>query len=609
MNIQILNIPKEVEAGLPRAAKTLGVELSGSGIPVSVAKGDTISVKGNANGAAIVYKEKIHFFRAFGLLVEALRKGGDFEVNEKIIFDTAGVMPDLSRDAVMSVDGLCRFMDYMAVMGLNMLQLYIEDLYEVPGRRYFGHMRSRYTYDELKAIDDYGFDYGIEVLACMQTLGHLQCYLKWPEAADVKETERELNVDTEATYKFIEDMIVAASKPFRSKRIHIGMDETWGLGRGNNSLKKYGLRNQTDLFTDHLQKVVKITDKYGLKPMIWNDFVFCLHSESGINKYDEETEIPREVMNRFPKNVQLVYWHYGEEVQGCDDWCIEKNLKFGNDVIYAGGLMMWTNALPDHMFSYDAAQEGLIASKKHGLKEVFTTLWCYADNGCDCFTSLLHLQQFAEHAYNDTVSKEHLKTRFEACTGASYDAFMNMSQFGNIMDGRKYLDYEERFHGQKFQWMDVLCGQFEEMLLRQPMSTHYKKYADYYTSLLDKNDPWFSMYNRCSKIFDHLSLKCYIAENLHTRYMNGDKAFLEKCEKELFPELLKKTDILHEAFRDMWFDSRKAFGWHTLDTRFGSMKARIVSAIKLLEEYRVGKISEIEELAEPRLPMAESLWT
>ena len=176
-------------------------------------------------------------------------------------------------------------------------------------------------------------------------------------------------------------------------------------------------------------------------------------------------------------------------------------------------------------------------------------------------------------------------------------------------DGRKYLDYEERFHGQKFQWMDVLCGQFEEMLLRQPMSTHYKKYADYYTSLLDKNDPWFSMYNRCSKIFDHLSLKCYIAENLHTRYMNGDKAFLEKCEKELFPELLKKTDILHEAFRDMWFDSRKAFGWHTLDTRFGSMKARIVSAIKLLEEYRVGKISEIEELAEPRLPMAESLWT
>ena len=42
-------------------------------------------------------------------------------------FDTFGVMIDMSRNAVMSVDGLRRFLPLLKKMGYNCVMLYTED--------------------------------------------------------------------------------------------------------------------------------------------------------------------------------------------------------------------------------------------------------------------------------------------------------------------------------------------------------------------------------------------------------------------------------------------------------------------------------------------------
>lgn len=39
----------------------------------------------------------------------------------------------------------------------------------------------KYTERELREIDDYAFALGIEVIACIQTLGHLGQMLQWPK--------------------------------------------------------------------------------------------------------------------------------------------------------------------------------------------------------------------------------------------------------------------------------------------------------------------------------------------------------------------------------------------------------------------------------------------
>lgn len=49
--------------------------------------------------------------------------------------------------------------------------------------------------------------------------------LQWPHYAYLRDNTEVLLPESEATYEFIEKMIKAAASPFRSKRIHLGMDE------------------------------------------------------------------------------------------------------------------------------------------------------------------------------------------------------------------------------------------------------------------------------------------------------------------------------------------------------------------------------------------------
>jgi hypothetical protein len=53
-------------------------------------------------------------------------------------FKTFGVMLDMSRNAVMKVDALKKYMQIIKKMGYNALFLYCEDTYEVEGEPYFG---------------------------------------------------------------------------------------------------------------------------------------------------------------------------------------------------------------------------------------------------------------------------------------------------------------------------------------------------------------------------------------------------------------------------------------------------------------------------------------
>ncbi len=76
----------------------------------------------------------------------------------------------------------------LALLGYNMLQLYTEDTYEIDGEPFFGYMRGGYSHAELREIDDYAHQFGIEVVPCIQTLGHLGQMLQWPRYLGLRDT-------------------------------------------------------------------------------------------------------------------------------------------------------------------------------------------------------------------------------------------------------------------------------------------------------------------------------------------------------------------------------------------------------------------------------------
>src|SRR5262249_12342626 len=151
-------------------------------------------------------------------------------------------------------------------------------------------MRGGYSAEEIREIDAYAAALGIEVVACIQTLGHLEQILKWRRFKDVSDTPRVLLADEDASYRFIEKIVRFWAENLRSRRIHLGMDEAHELGRGR-YLDKNGWRPPFEIFNRHLGRVETICSSHGLKPMIWSDMYFRMGSATN-DYYDKNSIIP-----------------------------------------------------------------------------------------------------------------------------------------------------------------------------------------------------------------------------------------------------------------------------------------------------------------------------
>ncbi len=589
-------IADELMLGVNRLPSVLGFEI-GDGIRVTAVKGDKIGVTLKDGAAVIYYTKKNLFFRELGVLVEHAKKESAFEITEDGFFEGISTMIDTSRCGVPTVASICELIDYLAVMGYDMAMLYTEDTVTLESRPYFGYMRGRYTCDDMKAIDDYAFEYGIEVIPCLECYGHMEKYLMWREARPIKDTAGVLLAREEKTFEFVDELVRTVSSCFRSKRIHIGMDEAWDMGRGN-FLDKHGYVPPFQIFNEYMERLIEITDKYGLTAMMWSDMYFRI-SDPNHQYYEESVIVPPEVIEKIPKGVELVFWHYGEKAY-CDDYMLKKHNELGRKVIYAGGLWSWIGHFPEHNWAMDAIHFSLNACRNNNVREAMATIWSNDNAECDLFANLFGLSYFAELCFDQNADKSKLRARFEATTGGNYDAFYSMSFYHNSFgEGETYPKYSERFLGKHVFWQDVLEGLFDTHLFAKQMSGHYAASAKLMKSY--KGGRWDYLYDFAYRVFDYLATKTLIAERLVPAYKAGDRDTLSEIASELLPLLKKKTVALHKLHKKIWMSNRNMIGWCNLDIRYAGVVARCDTAIELISAYLEGKIPTIESLDEERL--------
>ncbi len=213
-----LNVTKSLYGGAVKLAPRLGIEICDEGIPVKAVCGKRIGVSMKGGEAIIYYRDRVQFFRGLGILVEQAKTRAEFEFFEDGYFTNLSTMIDASRCGVPTVKTIKQMLDYLAVMGYNMVMLYTEDVIELEGRPYFGYMRGRYTTADLKEIDDYAYVYGIEVIPCLECYGHMEKYLFWGEASKIKDTSGVMMAREEETFKFVEQLIATVTVALRSKR-------------------------------------------------------------------------------------------------------------------------------------------------------------------------------------------------------------------------------------------------------------------------------------------------------------------------------------------------------------------------------------------------------
>ncbi len=570
----------------------------GDGISVNIEKADRTSVTLSEGQAKICYRRKSHVFRGISLLAERIRRGeGSFEIIEDGFFESLSTMLDTSRQGVPTVATVKELIRYLAIMGYDTLLMYLEDMMELKTRPYFGYMRGRYTEEELREIDDFADSFGIEVVPCFEFYGHMEKYLIWPEAGPIRDTASVLLAREEATFEFLEEIVKTAERTFRSRRIHIGMDEAWDMGRGK-FMDKHGYVPPFEIFTEFMERLVTITDRYGLTPMMWSDMYFRMGSENHLY-YDENAAIPEDMKAKIPKNVELVYWHYGEAF-GCDDYMLKKHAELERKVSYAGGNWGWVGHFPEHNYTMLTVRTALDACRKNGVRKVMLTIWTNDNAECNTFANLFDLSYFAENCFSEGVTEDELRSRFTASTGGDYDAFLAMSYYHNDFEnGNDYPRYPERFRGKPLFWQDIMEGLYDTHLYQKPMSGHYSFAKD--TMKKYSGGRWEHLYRFAELIFDYLAAKTEIAELLVPAYKSDDRATLRKIADELLPALKEKTVAVHLAHRNIWFSDFKVIGFANLDIRYSGVVGRCDTAMYLLREYLEGRLDTLSELDEPRL--------
>lgn len=588
-----------LEEGIEIFGKILGFELSDDGISVSVEqRSGTIEVGYNNNNGYIKYDKKIHFFRALGIFIEQFQKSQSFYISEQPQFEMDGIMTDVSRNAVLKVSSIKLLLGKMAVMGLDTLMLYTEDTYEVEGLPYFGYMRGRYTFKELKDCDDYAYIFGIEIIPCIQTLAHIEQALKWNFAKEIKDTHDILLVGNEKTYEFLDKLIKSVSAPLRSKKIHLGMDEAHNLGLGK-YLEQNGYKSRFDIISEHLKRVREITDKYGLEPMIWSDMYFRLGSKTG-DYYDMDAVIPDDVPGKIPENMELVYWDYYHNDEDAYLQLIRSNKKLKKDVIFAGGIWTWNGLCVNYGKTFVTTNAAMSACKKEGIKKVFATMW--GDNGAETniFSALLGLQLYAEHGYAKEIDMKKLSERFEFCTKGKTQAFLDISGinqapevagvFHDVANPPKYI-----------LWQDILLGLFDKHLEGLDLSTYYSGLEAKFEKHIIENPEWKFIFDMFHKLCSVLKIKSHIGLDIKTAYDNKSCTELREIADNTLPKLYMAIDNLRIAHREQWLYTNKSFGWEILDIRYGGLMARVNSAQARLLDYLNNKIDRIEELEEERL--------
>src|SRR6187402_1947416 len=204
---------------------------------------------------SIQHATRSDWFRALG---ELLR---DPELPELAIspeLDERGLMLDASRNGVPHVASLEQRIVELALLGINQLTLYTEDTYEVAGHPLVGYLRGPYSATEIRRLVRLAKQFGIEMFPCIQTLAHLEQVLQYKKAyGKLRDTASVLSVKAKGTRDFVAALIESASAPYESKRIHVGMDEPWDLGRG--SVFQIGKAiDPRELYLTHLKTVSKL---------------------------------------------------------------------------------------------------------------------------------------------------------------------------------------------------------------------------------------------------------------------------------------------------------------------------------------------------------------
>lgn len=168
------------------------------------------------------------------------------EIDDAPAFPVRGLLLDISRDKVPTMDTLRGIVDLLAELKFNRLELYMEHTFAYRAHPEVWADASPVTPDEIRTLDAWCRESGIELVPNQNSFGHMERWLKHPRYAPLAEAPEgsvppwggprrgpsTLDPGNPASLDLIRGLYDELLPCFTSRTFNIGCDETWELGQG-----------------------------------------------------------------------------------------------------------------------------------------------------------------------------------------------------------------------------------------------------------------------------------------------------------------------------------------------------------------------------------------
>lgn len=501
-------------------------------------------------------------------------------------YKTLGIMLDCSRNGVTNIRTLKRFIEIISELGYNALELYMEDTLKVDGEPYLGYMRGGYGAAEIREIDKFAVDHGIELIPAVQTLAHFTNAVKLKEYAEITDVNDILLIGSERTYRLIDNIFATIAKNFTSKRVNIGMDEAHLVGLGK-YLDLHGFTDRYELLVGHLEKVSEIAKKYDLELHMWSDMFFRLTNKG--EYYSRTPVVSDKAKSSIPSNVCPVYWDYYHTDEIDYDIMFDAHAEFGRETWFAGGIWSWVGFSPLNDHTLETMKPAIRSANRHGVKNMIFTMW--GDNGKETsfFSLLPSIFAVSRYACGEFDDKK-IKRDFKAKYGIGFDEYTVLD-----LPNKCNMPEETTFAAKPLLYADPFMGLCDDQLERLgeiPFDVYAKKIR---TS--GKKVGEFGY------IFDYEADLCKVLEIKSRLGINIRKAYSEK-NTEKIAEIVKDINKLqarikkfYSSFKNLWYKENKPFGFEIQEVRLGGLMLRLEGCRERLEAF-IRNGTPIEELEE-----------
>ncbi len=211
-------------------------------------------------------------------------------------FRYRGVLHDVTRGKVPTLDTLKGIIEYLGNLKMNVLQLYVEHVFAFRRHPDISRMTGALTAEDIFALDEHAHKHHVDLQPNLQSFGHMKRILSMPRYRELANSDARWTIapGEAKTYAFLDDLYSEYLPCFSSGVLNANCDETWDLGEGRSRgrVEKQGVGA---VWLGHVKKLRALAKRYGKRLAVWGDVPL------GNPK----------IIKQIPRDVIMLNWGYG----------------------------------------------------------------------------------------------------------------------------------------------------------------------------------------------------------------------------------------------------------------------------------------------------------